>query len=62
MRLEGWTGEQPDPDVPLDMRGDAVLYLWDEDDVDDALGSHDLNFLGVPYGFVFTHLSAALGA
>ena len=27
LRLEGWTGEEPDPETPLDMRGDAVIYL-----------------------------------
>ncbi len=61
LRLEGWTGEQPDPSLPLDMRGDAVLYLWDAVNVEDALGYHDLNYRGVPYGFVFTELSAELG-
>lgn len=67
LRLEGWTGEKegydgaPDPDNPVDMRGDAVLYLWDEEDVSDALGYHDLTNAGVPYGFVFTRLSAELG-
>ena len=57
LRLEGWTGEAPNPDFPLDMRGDAVLYLWDGDDPSQALGYHDLNYAGVPYGFVFTQLS-----
>jgi hypothetical protein len=36
------------------------LYLWDEVDVDDALGYHELNFRGVPYGFVFRKLSERL--
>ncbi len=61
LRLEGWTGEQPDPELPLDMRGDAVLYLWDDNDVENALGYHALNYQGVPYGFVFTQLADALG-
>ncbi len=61
LRLEGWTGEQPDPDTPLDMRGDAVLYLWDQDDVEDALGYHARTAAGVPFGFVFTQLSIELG-
>ena len=61
VRLEGWTGGQPDPEIPLDMRGDAVIYLWDEEDIDDALGYHDLTAKGVPFGFVFTRLSEELG-
>ena len=66
LRLEGWTGEKegfdgaPDPDNPIDMRGDAVLYLWEEEDVADALGYHALTSAGVPYGFVFTRLSELL--
>jgi hypothetical protein len=42
------------------MRGDAVLYLWDEVDVDDALGYHDENHRGIPYCFVFTQLAKEL--
>ena len=42
------------------MRGDAVLYIWDEVDVDDALGYHDRNDRGIPYGFVFVELSEKL--
>ena len=61
LRLEGWTGAQPNAKMPIDMRGDAVLYLWDEEDVDDALGYHALNGAGVPFGFVFTRLSEQLG-
>ena len=44
-----------------DMRGDAVLYLWDRIDVEDALGYHDANNRGIPFGFVFTELSKKLG-
>lgn len=61
LRLEGWTGEKPDPANPVDMRGDAVLYLWDEADVAGALGYHDNTAAGVPYGFVFIKLSTELG-
>ena len=43
------------------MRGDAVIYLWDKTDVEDALGYHSNNALGIPYGFVFTELSKELG-
>lgn len=60
VRLEGWTGEQPSPTTPIDMRGDAVIYLWDQDDVNNALGYHDLTASGVPFGFVFTRLSEQL--
>ncbi len=61
LRLEGWTGAQPNAETPIDIRGDAVLYLWDQEDVDDALGYHALTGAGVPFGFVFTRLSAQLG-
>jgi len=43
------------------MRGDAVLYLWSGSNSDDALGYHDANNRGIPYGFVFTELSKKLG-
>ena len=60
VRLEGWTGEQPSQTTPIDMRGDAVIYLWDQDDVNNALGYHDLTASGVSFGFVFTRLSEQL--
>ena len=43
------------------MRGDAVIYLWDKVDVEDALGYHERNHRGIPFGFVFTELSKKLG-
>ncbi|HYR90256.1 MAG TPA: hypothetical protein VE422_39650 [Terriglobia bacterium] len=43
------------------MRGDAVMYIWDEVDVDDALGYHEENFRGIPFGVVFRKLSEELG-
>lgn len=61
VRLEGRSGEQPSKQSLADMRGDAVLYLWDEVDVDDALGYHETNHRGIPYGFVFTELSRKMG-
>lgn len=61
LRLEGRSGKQPDKQNPADMRGDAVIYLWDGMDVPGALGYHDKNFSGIPYGFVFTDLAAQLG-
>lgn len=57
LRLEGRSGKRPSKQNLADMRGDAVLYLWDAVAVDDALGYHDQNNRGIPYGFVFTELS-----
>ena len=61
LRLEGRSGKQPSKQSLSDMRGDAVLYVWDSVDVDDALGYHDTNHRGIPYGFVFTELSRQMG-
>ena len=61
LRLEGRSGAKPSKQNLSDMRGDAVLYLWNSVDVDDALGYHDANNRGVPYGFVFTELAKQLG-
>src|SRR6185503_18820560 len=61
LRLEGRSTETPDKMHLQDMRGDSVLYLWDRVDVEDALGYHDANNRGIPFGFVFTELSRNLG-
>ncbi|MCP9450219.1 MAG: hypothetical protein NNA21_09185 [Nitrospira sp.] len=61
LRLEGRSGKKPSTQSIADMRGDAVLYLWDSMDVDAALGYHDLTNRGVPYGFVFTEVAKQLG-
>ena len=61
LRLEGKSGYKPSKQNISDMRGDAVLYLWNSVDVDDALGYHDANNRGIPYGFVFTELAKQLG-
>lgn len=61
LRLEGKAGATPKPQDPADMRGDAVLYLWDKTNIPNALGYHDRNHHGIPFGFVFTELSASLG-
>ncbi len=61
LRLEGKSGKQPSKQSMADMRGDAVIYLWDKVDVHDALGYHDRNNRGISYGFVFTQLSQQLG-
>lgn len=60
LRLEGTVGVQPDKLKLSEMRGDAILYLSDEADVADALGYHEANFRGIPYGFVFTELCKKL--
>jgi hypothetical protein len=44
----------------VDMRGDAVIYLWHPVDTRGSLGYHARNFMGVPYGFVFPAISDAL--
>src|SRR5207245_3705993 len=61
LRLEGKAGAKPKQQEPSDMRSDAVLYLWDNVNVANALGYHDQNNRGIPYGFVFTELSKSLG-
>ena len=61
LRLEGAIGKRADSRKLEDMRGDAILYLADEADVAGALGYHDANFRGIPYGFVFSKLSEELG-
>jgi hypothetical protein len=61
LRLEGRTKGKPDSETLSDMRGDAVLYLWNDSDVANALGYHDANHAGIPFGFVFTKLSEEIG-
>ncbi len=61
LRLEGSAGKIPNKESPSELRGDAILYLWNQADVEDALGYHDANAKGIPYGFVFTELSEELG-
>ena len=60
LRLEGRSEKKPSKQKIADMRGDAVLYLWDSVDVEDALGYHDMTNAGIPYGFVFTELAKQL--
>ncbi len=44
---------------------DVILYVGEADDdpqqVQDAIGYHDLNNKGIPYGFVFTDIAAKQG-
>lgn len=61
MRLEGRSVMDPDAVRHADMRGDAIIYLWDKTDVEDASGYHEKNNRGVPFGFVFTSICDAIG-
>jgi|GEM_PF-263905 len=61
LRLEGTVGREADLENATEMRGDAVLYIQDEVGEDDALGYHDLNLRGIPYGFVYLDLCKQLG-
>jgi hypothetical protein len=61
LRLEGRSAEEPNKIEVPDMRGDAVLYLWDKTDVKGALGYHSQNNRGIPFGFVFTEISQSIG-
>jgi hypothetical protein len=60
LRLEGKSAGVPETRDLRDMRGDGVLYLWDGKDPFSALGFHEANHRGIPYGFVFTQLSKSL--
>lgn len=60
LRLEGRAGKQPDRVKLPELRGDAVLYLWDKIDLPGAEGYHQANARGIPFGFVFTELSKQL--
>lgn len=61
LKLEGKSEKTPGTTSLVDLRGEAILYLWDGADIEDALGYHDANARGIPYGFVFTELSKELG-
>ncbi len=61
LRLEGRSGKKVNRETLSDMRGDAVIYLWDEVDVDEALGYHDRNHRGIAFSFVFSKLAKELG-
>lgn len=61
LRLEGRSVETPDVVQMADLRGDAVIYLWDQADVEEALGYHFQNSQGIPFGFVFTEIARQIG-
>lgn len=61
LRLEGH-GDTEERESPQELRGDAIIYLWDKAaDVPDAIGYHDRNNKGLPYGFVFTEIAEEVG-
>jgi hypothetical protein len=61
LRLEGRSTAEPEKLQMPDMRGEAVIYLWDQVDVPGALGYHFQNAQGIPYGFVFTEIARQIG-
>jgi hypothetical protein len=61
LRLEGRSAETPETVELADLRGDAVIYLWNQADVDGALGYHFQNNRGIPFGFVFTEIAQSIG-
>jgi hypothetical protein len=61
LRLEGRSVEEPGKVQMPDLRGDAIIYLWNETDVPSAIGYHFQNSQGIPYGFVFTEIAREIG-
>lgn len=61
LRIDGRSVDKPNAATFEDLRGDAIIYVTDEANLPGALGFHDLNFSGVPFGFVFTDLAQQLG-
>jgi hypothetical protein len=61
LRLEGRSAGRPDRVQMADLRGDAIIYLWNQTDVDDAVGYHFQNARGIPFGFVFSEIAEEIG-
>lgn len=61
LRLEGRSTDTPNAMELPDLRGDAVIYLWNDTDVPGALGYHEKNAMGIPFGFVFTKIAKQIG-
>ena len=61
LRLEGRVGRRPRSNTAPELRGDAILYLWDRIDVEEADGYHENNNRGIPYGVVYVDLARKLG-
>jgi hypothetical protein len=63
LRLVGTMDDDTiDPEAMPELRGDAIIYLWDKaDDNSRALGLHKKSKLrGIPFGFVFHDLAEEL--
>lgn len=60
LRLEGNASNKPNMQSASDMRGDAILYLWDKTNLKGAAGYHKTNNKGIPCGYVFVELSGEL--
>lgn len=56
LRLEGRSVKNPSTLSLADMRGDAIIYVWDKVSRD-AEGYHATNADGIPYGFVFLDIA-----
>lgn len=61
LRLDGHAHSSDSDRQHIDLRGDAIIYIWDEVDPEGALGFHALNNKGIPYGMVFKQMSDELG-
>jgi hypothetical protein len=59
LRLEGKAGHRRGME-PVDVRGDAILYVRNRPKRTRDDGYHDAHFSGIPYGFVYLDLSKAL--
>jgi hypothetical protein len=60
LRLEGSDSKKPAKESLLELRGDALIYVWDKMDVSGAIGYHETNNRGIPYGLVWVELSDKL--
>lgn len=61
LRLEGHITDKPKKNDLVNIRGDAVIYLWDKVEGNDAVGYHDINDGGIPFGFVFLEVANEIG-
>jgi len=61
LRLEGRSVSKPSEVKHPDLRGDAIIYLWDKVSEKESLGYHTLHFKGIPYSFVFIQIADQIG-
>jgi hypothetical protein len=61
LRLEGPIGPAPRKQTLSEMRGDALIYIWDRIDAEGALGYHDRNNRGIPFSIVSLNESEKAG-